>query len=92
MNQHRVPDVSTEYHKQERDIAAVIDTYGRLPRLFAVLDQVGVVAAWGIEFSGGGAVTCSPAGGAFGTWESPVNAAALLGDGSGPLYLTRTDV
>jgi hypothetical protein len=96
MDQHRVPDVSSEYHKRRRAIAEISDENGGLPRLFAIRadpghpPRTGSIAAWGVEFPDGTAITYKP-GGAFGTWESPVNAAALLGDGSGPIYLTAPD-
>lgn len=78
--------MSPEYHR-------IIDEYGGLPRLFAIRadteacpSRTGSIAAWGIEFPTGNAITYKPDG-AFGTWESPINAAILLGDGSPPLYL-----
>jgi len=93
MDQHRIPDVSSEYHNHRRAIARISDEYGGLPRLFAVQagpPKAGSVIAWGMEFPDGTAITYKP-GGAFGTWESPINADALLGDGSGPLYLAHPD-
>jgi hypothetical protein len=93
---HRVPDVSSEYHKKRWELARISDEYGGLPRLFAIRadnacpPRTGSVAAWGVEFPDGTAITYKP-GGAFGTWESPVSAAVLLGDGSGPLYLAFAD-
>jgi len=96
MSQRRVPDVSSEYHKQRQAIARISDEYGGLPRLFAICAdpdlpaRTGSVAAWGVEFPDGSAITYRP-GGAFGTWESTVNADALLGDGTGPIYLTQRD-
>lgn len=74
--------MSSEYHR-------IVDEYGGLPRLFAI-PRTGSVVAWGIEFPDGSAVTYKPGGG-FGSWESSINAAALLGDGADPLYLTRAD-
>lgn len=41
-----------------------------------------------MEFPDGSAITCKPGGGAFGSWESSISAVALLGDGTGPVYLT----
>lgn len=87
MSQHRDPDVSSEYHK-------ISDEYGGLPRLFAIRadpacpPRSGSVAAGGIESPNGTAITYKP-GSAFGTWQSPVNAAALLGDGL--IYLTTAN-
>ena len=71
--------MSSEYHK-------IHDEYGGLPRMFAIradpatLARTGSIAAWGIEFPDGTAITYKPGGG-FGSWESSVSAAALLGDG-----------
>lgn len=80
---------------QRQTIARIADAYGGLPRLFAVsLDTdhpTGAVAAWGLELPDGSAITCKPGGGAFGSWESSINAAVLLGDGTGPVYLTGPD-
>lgn len=78
-SQHRNPDVSSEYHTRGQALARIGDAYGGIPRLFAVGGEP--VAAWGIEFPDGSAVTYKPGGG-FGTWQSPVSAAAMLGDGT----------
>lgn len=95
MDQHRIPDASSEYHRHRQAIARISDEHGGLPRLFAVQAEgrarPGVVVAWGVEFPDGTAITYKP-GGAFGSWESPVSAAVLLGDGSGPVYLVAPDV
>ena len=94
MDQHRIPDVSSEYHEHRQAIARISDEYGGLPQLFAVQAdgraRPGVVVVWGVEFPDGTAITYKP-GGAFGSWESPGNAAVLLGGGSEPLYLARPD-
>lgn len=46
-------------------IARIADAYGGLPRLFAVSvdtdHPTGAVAAWGVEFPDGSAITCKPA-------------------------------
>lgn len=92
MDQHRLPDVSSEYQKRRQVVARICDAYGGLPRLFAVpLEEgttlpPGTVVAWGIELPDGTAITCDPAGSAFGTWGSAINAAAMIG-GVQPLYL-----
>lgn len=92
MNQHRAPDITSEYQKRRQVVARIADAYDGLPRLFAVpVDDgttlpAGTVAAWGIELPDGTAITCDPSGAAFGTWESPVSAAAMIA-GVRPLYL-----
>lgn len=92
MNQHSVPDVSSEYQKRRQTVVRITDAYGGLPRLFAVpLEDgttlpPGTVVAWGVELPDGTAITCDPAASAFGTWGSPISAAAMLA-GVQPLYL-----
>lgn len=92
MNQHshRVPHVPPE----PPDIARIWEEYGGLPHVFAVPAdgprRTGSVVAWGVELPDGTAITCDPVGSAFGTWESPISAAAMLG-GTRPVYLTGPD-
>lgn len=91
MNQQHVPDASADDQQYRQVLTGIWEECGGLPQLFVVHADVprrtGSIVAWGIELPDGTAITCDPSGAAFGTWESPISAAAMLA-GVRPLYLT----